>query len=65
MVVSSQLSRWNIVESGVPQGTVLGPVLFLVYIADIDASIESTISCFTDDTRLMRAISKPEDACEL
>ena len=65
VVVGSHASEWDAVKSGVPQGTVLGPVLFLVYIADIDAAIGSVISYFADDTRLMRAIAEPEDVCIL
>ena len=51
------------VFSGVPRGSILGPLLFLVYINDIPGSIKhnSKIALFTDDSKLYKTITKPCD----
>ena len=55
-------STYSPVSSGVPQGTVLGPVLFLILIADITKNVKfSNMSSFADDTRLYMPIESPTD----
>ena len=56
--VSSKLP----VKSGVPQGTVLGPLMFLLYINDIDESISSMVRLFADDCVIYRIIESLEDS---
>lgn len=66
VVVNGVLSQPISVESGVIQGSVLGPLLFLIMIADIDDNIFSSfLSSFADDTHLLHSISDLSDASSL
>ena len=49
-------SDWADIESGVPQGSILGPILFLVYIDDLINEVSSDIRIFADDTFIFRAV---------
>ena len=52
VVLDGAASNWMDVKAGVPQGSILGPLLFLVYINDICNYIENDINLFADDTSL-------------
>ena len=67
VVVDGQESSAKPVISGVPQGTVLGPLLFLVYINDISKNLspKTKIRLFADDSLLYRTISSKQDSLEL
>ena len=63
--VDGKLSEEVRVTSGVPQESVLGPLLFLAYVNDIWRNMESTIRLFADDCVIYRKIIKSEDIDKL
>ena len=59
MVLNGAYSDYSGIESGVPQGSVLGPLLFLIYINDLEGNINSNIKIFADDTMLFSLVKDP------
>ena len=61
MVVNGASFKWALVLSGVPQGTVLGPVLLLLFINDLPSSVSSSVKLFADNSVLYRHIESSAD----
>ena len=60
MVLNGSISEYSGIESGVPQGSVLGPLLFLIYINDLERNIKSNIKFFADDIMLFSLVKDPD-----
>jgi len=65
VTIRGSCSHWVEVISGVPQGSVLGPLLFLIYVNDLPTWIKTNIKMFADDTKLWNLIQQESDSQDL
>ena len=65
VVIDGESSEEADVTSGVPQGTVLGPILFLIHINDLPKAVSSSVRLFADDCLLYRRIRTRDDHTRL
>ena len=65
VVCNGLFSDWAPVKSGVPQGSVIGPILFLIYINDLPEVVKSTVCLFADDTIMYITMTSTDDAASL
>ena len=59
--VEREFSPWAQVKSGIPQGSVLGPTLFVMYINDMPDAINSMCQLFADDARIFKSVRSTDD----
>ena len=66
VLLNGQCSNWQPILAGVPQGSILGPLFFLMYINDLPDGLKSNVKLFADDTSLFSVVkSKEESASDL
>ena len=63
--IRGSYSEWSPVISGVNQGSILGPIMFPIYVNDIPNILTPTTKLFADDTKIYRQINKMEDSIAL
>ena len=56
VLLNGQTSKWSQINAGVPQGSLLGPLLFLVYINDLPEGLTSNVKLFADDTSIFSVV---------
>ena len=60
-MINGEKSQEGNVTSGIPQGSVLGPILFVIYINDLPANVKSQVKMFADDTKLFTRVDVPNN----
>ncbi len=61
VIVNGKGSEWEEVVSGIPQGSVLGPILFVIFINDLPDVVNGEVKIFADDTKAFKAVNTDED----
>ena len=61
VVLDGKHSDWTPVQSGVPEGSILGPLLFTCYVADLPSHIKTSSLSYADDVKIFHRIKSPED----
>ena len=64
-MLNGQVSSWGDVKAGISQGSILGPLLFLIYINDLPDGLNSNVKLFADDMSLLSVVHNITDSASL
>ena len=64
-LLNGQTSDWETIQAGVPQGSILGPLFFLISTNDLTDNLNSKVKLFADDTSLMSEVSDPFETANI
>ena len=65
VLLNGQSSNWQPILAGVTEGSILGPLFFLIYINDLPDGLKSNVKLFADDTSLFSVVKNKESASDL
>ena len=65
VILNGQTSSWRPLLAGVPQGSILGPLLFPVYINDLPNGLKSSAKLFADDTSLFTIVKDKQESADV